>query len=154
MNKQLTRNQFETYLVRLAMLAALLSISVFGQAAVAADLAATDARIVLPKGESITMPGYVTLENLTDKEIILIKIRSVSFELSMIHQAINDRGNLRMTLKPELLIKPKAKVVLKPGDVHFMFAGAKKDVRKGQVVSVDMYLNTGEKMPVEFRVVK
>ena len=154
MNRQSYIDRKRVISGRMFFVALFLIAGSMSQPALAADIKVTNARIVLPKDDSITMPGYLTLENLTDKEIILIKIRSRSFKLSMIHQSISDRGNPRMVLKPELLIKPKAKVVMKPGDVHFMFAGANGKLKKGKKVSVNLYLNTGDKMPVEFELVK
>lgn len=139
---------------RLFLVVPLVIAGVNSQPALAADLNVTNARIVLPKDDSLMMPGYATIENRTDKEIILIRIRSGSYKLAMIHHEINDRGTPRMVLKSELLIKPNTRIVLKPGDVHFMFAGASGKLTRGSKVTVDLYLNTGEKIPVEFGLVK
>ena len=119
----------------------------------AADLVATDARVYLPKDDSVMMPGTVTLKNNSDQEIIVIKIRSSEHSLAMIHQSLNDSNINRMMLKSELMLKPKSEVRMSRDGVHFMFAGAKSKLKKGSTVNVSLYLNNGERMSVKFDVV-
>lgn len=153
MIKQINMNQILKTIGHSALL--LLVFSGIGVKTVeAAQVEASNARIVLPEGDTITTPGYLVLENKSDEEIILIKIRSNAFALSMIHQSVNDRGHFRMILKSELILKPKSKIVMKHDDVHFMFAGPKRKLKKGKTVKVNLYLNTGERIPVEFKLVR
>ncbi len=142
------------YLNRLILTIILISSFALPQAALAAGLVASKAKIVLPKGDSITMPGYLVLENNTDEEVILIKIRSRAFSLAMIHQTANDRGNVRMLLKSELVLKPKSKMILSKKDVHLMFAGPKIKLKRGKKVKVTLYFNSGEKLTAEFNLVR
>lgn len=120
----------------------------------AADLVASKARMKLPGDDTASVRAYVNLKNTSDQEIILIKVRSPAFSLAMIHQTVEDQGEQRMMLRQDLIIKPGAEIRMSSKDVHLMFAGAKTKLKKGDKVRVDLHLNTGEKMPVEFLLVK
>lgn len=135
-------------------LTGLLLSMVISQSAMAAGIVASGGKIVLPRDDSIMMSGYVTLENTTDKEIILIKARSNAFKLSTINQSIKDSEGVREMLKSDLIIKPNSKIVMKKDGVHFVFSGPKSKLKAGKTVSANLYLSNSEKIPVEFKLVK
>ena len=120
----------------------------------AASIIATNGTITLPDKDSIQVPGYVTLENTTDQEIIVIRVRSSAFKMSMINQAVKDNDQNREMLKPDLVLKPNSKTVMKKDGVHFLFAGPKQTLKVGKSITADLYLNDSEKVPVEFKIVK
>jgi len=127
---------------------------VFPQALLAASIVASDGKIQLPDKDSIEAPGYVTLENTTDQEIIVIRIRSSAFRMSMINQAVKDNDQTRELLRADLVLKPNSKLVMKKDDVHLLFAGPKQKLKVGNSITADFYLNDSEKVPVEFKIVK
>ena len=120
----------------------------------AASIVATDGKIYLPDKDSIEVPGYVTLENTTDQEIVVIRVRSSAFKMSMINQAVKDNDQNRDMLRPDLVLKPKSRTVMKKDGVYFLFAGPRQTLKVGQSVTADLYLNDSEKVPVEFKIVK
>ena len=120
----------------------------------AASIVATNGKIHLPDKDSIEVPGYVTLENTTDQEIIVIRVRSSAFKMSMINRAVKDNDQTREMLRPDLVLKPKSKTVMNKDGVHFLFAGPKQTLKAGQSIAADLYLNDSEKVPVEFKIVK
>ena len=122
--------------------------------ALAASIVATDGKIYLPDKDSIEAPGYVTLENTTDQEIVVIRVRSSAFKMSMINQAVKDNDQNRDMLRPDLVLKPKSRTVMKKDGVYFLFAGPRQTLKVGQSVTADLYLNDSEKVPVEFKIVK
>jgi len=135
-------------------LAAMFLMAIFAQPVHAAELVTSDAKIFLPKDDSTMMVGLVTLKNTSDQEIMVLKVRSSSFKLSMIHQSINDSGVQRMMLKSELILKPGTELKMSPGGVHFMFAGPTSKLKKGATVTANLYLKSGEKLPIKFDVVQ
>lgn len=142
--------EFRRFIVMVIMAA----LTAMPMTARAAGLVATDAKMVLPKKDSVTMPAYVTLENQSSEEIIVIKVRSFSHQTAMIQQAVNDSGVDRMMLRSDLIIKPGKTIKMSSKGVHLMFAGATGKMKKGDEVKVNLYLNNGEKMPVTFKLVK
>ncbi|MGW8248462.1 MAG: copper chaperone PCu(A)C [Acidiferrobacterales bacterium] len=124
------------------------------QSVLAASIIATGGKIKLPEKDSIEAPGYVTLENTTDQEIIVIKVRSKAFKMSMINQAVQDGDQTREILRPDLVLKPMSKLVMKKDGVHILFAGPNQKLKVGNSITADFYLNDSEKVPVEFKIVK
>jgi len=124
------------------------------QSLLAASVVATGGKLKLPEKDSIESPGFVTLENTTDQEIIVIKVRSRAFKMSMINQAIQDSDQTREMLRPDLVLKPMSKLVMKANGVHILFAGPNQKLKVGKSITADFYLNNSEKIPVEFKIVK
>ena len=124
------------------------------QSVLAAGIIATGGKIKLPEKDSIEAPGFVTLENTTDQEIVVIKIRSRAFKMSMINQAVQDSDQTREMLRPDLVLKPMSKLVMKKDGVHILFAGPNQKLKVGKSITADFYLNDSEKVPVEFKIVK
>ena len=138
-----------------ALLGALvLGMMLFSQPVLAASVIASDAKVKMPGKDSIEVPGYVTLENTTDQEIIVIRIRSSAFNRSMISQTIKDNDQLRDLLRADLVLKPNSRIVMKNDGTHLLFAGPKQKMVVGKSITANLYLNNSEKIPVEFKIVK
>lgn len=120
----------------------------------AASVVAANGKIELPEKDSIEAPGYVTLENTTDQEIVVIRVQSSAFKMSMINQSVKDNDLPREMLRPDLVLKPNSKLVMKKDGVHLLFAGPKQTLKAGNSISADFYLNNSEKVSVEFKIVK
>lgn len=122
--------------IRFVSALAALSVFAFGATPAFAEgaIVASEARIALVEKEEISQPAYLVLQNTSDKPMVLIRVRSGSFPLAMIHQSITDEGETRMMLKQELLIPANSTVELKPGGLHLMFSGIRKPLKKGDTV--------------------
>lgn len=116
----------------------------------APSVAVSDAWIEIVNDDVISQPGYLVLENTSDKDVILVRARSSGFDLAMIHQSTVDRGETRMMLKQELLIPAGRKIVLSAKSVHLMFAGRKGRQKSGEKVKVTLVFSDGNQAPVEF----
>jgi len=116
----------------------------------ASGVAADDAWIEIVDDNVISQPGYLVLENTSDKELILVRARSSAFDLVMIHQASIDRGETRMMLKQDLLVPAGKKMALTAKGVHLMFAGRKGKQKAGEKIRVTLVFNDGSQVPVEF----
>ena len=141
-------------LFKLAAPGAIALCLVFPLMAQAAGVIATNGRLHLPGKDSIESTAYVTLENTTDQELVVIRIRTSAFDISMISQAISDNNQQRELLRADLVLKPNSKLVMKKGGVHLLFAGPKQKLKAGKTITADFYLNDSEKIPVEFKIVE
>jgi copper(I)-binding protein len=148
------KNQKITGTKYLAVIGALVLSLAIPQSVLAASVVASNGRIKLPAKDSIEAPGFVTLENTTDQEIIVIKIRSSAFKMSMVNQAVKDGDQTRQLLRPDLVLKPNSKLVMKKDGVHLLFAGPKLRLKTGKSVTANFYLSNSEKLSVEFKIVK
>lgn len=124
------------------------------QAAMAASIIASNGKIKIPAKDSVEAPAYVTLENTTDQEITVIKLNSSAFDMAMISQSVKDNDQPREMLRPDLVLKPNSKLVMKKDGVHILFAGPKQKLKAGKKVTAVFYLNDSEKLSVDFTIVK
>jgi len=120
----------------------------------AASIVATDGSVKIPDKDSIEAPAYVTLENTTDQELVVIKVKSSAFKMSMFNQAINDNDQQRQLLRNDIVLKPNSKLVMKSDGVHILFASPTQKLKPGNTITADFYLNDSEKIPVQFKIVK
>lgn len=104
------------------------------------------------------MAAYGTLENTSDKDMILVDAYSPAFAMTMIHQSIVVDGVAKMIHQDELVIKPNNKLTFKPGSYHIMLMQPKFKINKGDEIKINLiYKNGDEKIiqelwfPVEFR---
>lgn len=148
------RNQKTSRTNYLAAIGVLVMSLAIPQPVLAASIVATNGLIKLPAKDSIEALGFVTLENTTDQEIIVIKIRSSAFKMSMVNQAVQDNDQTRELLRPDLVLKPNSKLVMKKDGVHLLFAGPRIKLKPGKSITADLYLSDSEKLPVKFKIVK
>lgn len=120
----------------------------------AANIVATGGIVKIPGKDSIEAPAYVTLENTTDQELVVIKIKSSAFKMSMFNQAINDNDQQRELLRTDLVLKPNSKLVMKSDGMHILFASPTQKLKPGKTITADFYLNDSEKISVQFKIVK
>lgn len=113
-------------------------------------IVASDAGIEIVDDNEISQPGYLVLDNTSDKELILVRARASAFGLIMIHQAAIDHGVVRMLLKQDLVLPAGKKTVLDAKGVHLMFAGRKVRQKAGEKTTVTLVFNDGSQLPVEF----
>ena len=104
------------------------------------------------------MAAYGTLNNTSNKDIILVDAYSPAFAMTMIHQSIVVDGVAKMIHQDELVIKPNNKLTFKPGSYHIMLMQPKFKINKGDEIKINLiYKNGDEKIiqelwfPVEFR---
>ena len=73
--------------------------------------------------------GYLTIENIGEKDLILKSISTNISEISEIHtmEVVNDIVKMKKVKKP-ILIPKKKKIIFKPGGLHIMFANLKKNL--------------------------
>jgi len=151
---KILQNSIRKQLFKLAAPGAIALCLVFPLTAQAAGVVATNGKLHLPGKDSIESTAYVTLENTTDQELVVIRIRTSAFGISMISQAVSDNNQQRELLRADLVLKPNSKLVMKKGGVHLLFAGPKQKLKAGKTITADFYLNDSEKIPVEFKIVK
>ena len=103
------------------------------------------------------MAAYGTLNNTSDKNIILVDAYSPAFAMTMIHQSIVVDGVAKMIHQDELVIKPNEKLIFKQGDYHIMLMQPKFKINKGDEIKINLIYKKGEKrivqemwFPVEF----
>jgi len=136
---------------RSLMMAALLPLSAATSFATG-DLSVRDAWIAAAPPNAPVMAGYMTVENHARGPKTLIAATSREFGEVTMHRTEMHEGVARMTHAAKVEIAPHGKVAFQPGGYHLMLAQAKRPIRSGDAVPVDLSFADGTHVPVVFRV--
>src|SRR4030067_1719334 len=85
------------------------------------------------------LAAYLEIKNNGEKSQLLVNFSSPAFDQAGIHRSVMHGNMAHMEHLKELTIPPHASVTLKPGGLHFMLMDAKKLVRGGASVPVDIH---------------
>lgn len=77
--------------------------------------------------------AFMSIENQDSKDIELISASSNISKATELHTHITEDGMKKMIQIPSIKIPANSKVELKPGGLHVMFLGLKRDINSGNV---------------------
>ena len=100
-----------------------------------------------PPGVS-SMAAYMSLTNLSDKEIIISDIESPDFAMSMIHDTVIEDGVASMNHLDELAIAAGETVNLAPLEKHVMLMRPSQPLNKGRMSRLVLIDKQGTRYPV------
>ena len=98
------------------------------------------------------MAGYMTINNLSNKDIKVKSAKSSLFNKVEIHLTQLKNGMMNMVKQKNLNIKAKSHVKLKPGGLHMMLMGKLKPITKGSVIPVTLTFDNGEIININLKV--
>ena len=101
-----------------------------------------------------TLAGYAQVENLTDREIALVRATSPDFATVEFHRSEVVDGLARMLEEPVIVIAAGASVSFEPGGLHMMLMNPRRTFKAGDRVIVELRLSSGRLMRVEIPVLK
>jgi copper(I)-binding protein/cytochrome oxidase Cu insertion factor (SCO1/SenC/PrrC family) len=87
--------------------------------------------------------GYMTLFNISDKDLTITNIESENFGTIEIHQMVSVDGMMEMSEIKNMVIPAKQSVELAPGGKHLMMMQPNKDFIQGQTVEMSLTFDTG-----------
>jgi periplasmic copper chaperone A len=149
-----------SFTIRAAMLAAItaVAIALFGPAAFAHGYKIGDLEIGHPWTRA-TPPsakvagGYLTITNNGKTEDRLLSATFVGSATTEVHEMAHEGGVMKMRELPKgLVIKPGAKVELRPGGFHLMFMNLKGDLKPEDILRGDLFFEKAGRVEVEFKV--
>lgn len=91
---------------------------------------------------------YITIENTSDREQVLMRVTSSLFSDIEIHRTELRDGIARMWPESKLAIPPKGKVVFQRGGYHLMLINPVRPLRAGNNVDLVLEFESGLKLPV------
>jgi periplasmic copper chaperone A len=125
----------------------LVGICAFAHAAWAADIAVSNAWVRwLPGG--LPAAGYITMENLSGKNIDLVAVKSPDYRSAMLHQSVHNGSTDQMIMVSHLTIPAHGKAALTPGDYHLMLEQATHAIAPGNTVHVQLEFSDGSSLNV------
>ncbi len=96
------------------------------------------------------LAGYMSVENMSKKGMIISSLKSNDFAAIVIHDTNMQDGMARMREKGNLEIEGRMRVELMPGGIHLMFMSPKRQLKAGDRVEVEMRFDNGTIVPVTF----
>ena len=93
--------------------------------------------------------GYLTIENLSGSEQVLLGAQSPLFDRVEIHRTEVRDGIARMTAVERLPIPPGQKVALEPGGYHLMLLEPRAPLTSGGVVPITLEWAGGQRVEVQ-----
>ncbi|MDH5368981.1 MAG: copper chaperone PCu(A)C [Gammaproteobacteria bacterium] len=90
------------------------------------------------------MAGYMTIDNLSNKDIKILSAKSNSFKRVEIHLTEMKDGMMRMTKQENLTIKANSHIELKQGGLHMMLMDKLEPIKSGSIIPVTLTLDNGK----------
>src|SRR5579863_5242220 len=106
-----------------------------------------------PRGAA-TAAAYVTLVNHGADDDRLLSVTSPLAERIQFDSEMNDNGVMKMAQLTTVEIRPGATVVFKPGAMHMMLVGLKRQVKEGETVPLTLTFEKAGAIDVDARVGK
>lgn len=96
------------------------------------------------------MAGYVMIENRTRERRTLTGASSPLFADIAMHRTEEAGGVVRMTHQPRLELAPFGELAFRPGGYHLMLAQAKRALRLGEKVPIELAFADGTRVSAMF----
>ena len=96
--------------------------------------------------------GYMTLVNVGDEEVTLVKVESEGYESIEVHEMATVDGMMEMRELTDLVIPAKGQIQFEPGARHLMLMGPKEHLAKGEKVDMTLTFKSGKKQTVSVQV--
>lgn len=96
--------------------------------------------------------GYLSITNLSDKPIELVRIDSDRADRIELHTIVRENGVAKMREVQGIPVPAKGDVKLAPGGYHIMFIGLKEPFKPGEEVPLTLTFDTAEPATVMFEV--
>jgi copper(I)-binding protein len=90
------------------------------------------------------MAAYLDIENLSDKELILIAAESAEFERIEFHQSQIENSVARMQQQERIVIPANTTFSFKPESHHLMLFNNAVPMREGKITSIKFTFENGE----------
>jgi copper(I)-binding protein len=91
---------------------------------------------------------YFTVVNAGKAPNTLVKASSNVAKMVALHQTSMEGGVMRMTHVPHIKVPAEGRTELKPGGLHVMVMGLKRDLKPGDMVKVTLQFEHGGEMTV------
>ncbi|HUW49714.1 MAG TPA: copper chaperone PCu(A)C [Sulfuricella sp.] len=140
--------KFRSIRIATCMMGALIAAPVLaGPAAESISVSDPYVRIV-PTGMTNTS-AFMVLKNSDSKDHKLVKAESSASKVTELHTHTNEGGVMKMRPVKDIDIKAKGEAALKPGSLHVMMIGLKRELKEGDNVAITLTFEDGSSKKVE-----
>jgi len=92
---------------------------------------------------------FMTLENRSDQDQVLVAAESDVSEIVELHTHIEEGGMMRMRQVEKIEVPANETVTLQPGGLHVMLIGLQQALEPGQTIDLTLVFEDGSRMPVQ-----
>lgn len=96
--------------------------------------------------------GYATITNSGDKAIELTGADSADYGQVMLHRSFHKNGESHMQMVPAIAIPAHGHISLAPGGFHLMLMHARRPIKPGDKVKIELHFSDGSSQSVDFPV--
>ena len=89
------------------------------------------------------MAGYLTINNTTTQDRVLIFAKSQHFNAIEFHRTVIKDGVIKMRRQDELVLLAGKSIQFKPGDFHLMLIGPKAEFKTNNEVMITLCFKNG-----------
>lgn len=118
----------------------------------ASEIEVKDVSIRLLPGT--TTAAFLSLENKTDKEIVLEKVSGDFAETFELHDMVMEAGRMQMRPLSQMIIQPKSKLELKHGGKHIMIFNVKKPLSEKESYILNLHFKNLSPIKAKAKAVK
>lgn len=118
----------------------------------AGEVEVKDAKIRLLPGT--TTAAFLSLENKSDKEIILEKVTGDFAETFELHDMVMDAGRMQMRPLSQIVVQPKSKIALKHGGKHIMIFNVKNPLSEKESYILNLHFKNLSPIKVKAKAIK
>lgn len=102
-----------------------------------------------PADEGENSAVYMTILNPTDEDDTLLSAACDEAEMTEIHMSMMDaNGTMRMEKQESVSIPARNRVEFKPGGLHIMLMGVKKNLSPGEQVTIHLQFQKSGKLSI------
>lgn len=105
----------------------------------------------VPSGQP-NSAAFMVLKNVSTADRALVDAQSSVSNVVELHTHKKEGGMMRMRRVKQIDINAGSKVILKPGGLHVMFIGLKKQLSEGDVVDLVLVFDDGERVSLNIPV--
>jgi len=96
--------------------------------------------------------GYMTLVNVGEQDLELVRVESAAFETIEIHEMVPVDGMMRMREVGDLVIPARGQIALEPGGKHLMLRGPHSHLKTGDTIDMTLTFESGRQQTVAVQV--
>lgn len=122
----------------------LVSVALFASAVFAADIEVSNIYVKQTPPKAKNTAIFLTITNNSDKDIALVDAESDLSDNIELHTHLHEGKKMKMIKVPEITIKARSSIELKPGGDHIMLFDIKEAVTKESKTNLTLNFSNGE----------
>lgn len=96
--------------------------------------------------------AFMSLKNNSNEEVALVSASTSVAEVAELHTHTHADGVMKMRRIPQITLQANSEVELKPGGLHIMLIGLKRDLAKDEMIDLTLNFSDGSSEKLDIQV--